>query len=648
MLDQNPKDTLEELAASIKAARRDFAKLFEDQSTRRDPRNAAPLHVLVMKAALLQGSADLALNDHFAFLTALRHASAHGWLKEFLAALATARFLKPKGEGVDKLVTTITTAFELEATQNPHNGYADPLEFARSIHLAARRVCNIMINDKVAGTGFLVGPQAILTNWHVVRTLFDKGKLKSDALKDLKVRFNNLAGMNPANQGDQFYPVCEIEHWSEAYGNEYVGKEIRNPKEFPWSTQPEHLDYALLRVQEAIGLMRGSYRLMPDKKPKIGAFFELVHHPGQFALKVSQGEFICFTNSTTQVRVDHTANTQRGSSGGLCLQRDELTNTWLAVAIHQAARKTEKPAAGAADGKTTTTINQAVPLYKIAPKIAETAKVIKGFVPLHKLTRPRDLSMLNAPVFGRLDFQKRIVEAATGEIRIICVRVPPTALGASPRRRGITFSHDILRSMLPAEEHVLIDISAGEVPTDARAFAKHILDKLEMPGEADANISLPHPEHVHTTAYISDHLIKAFSARLESAARGRKIWIVIDDLHKVEVPDMSGRWFLEELYRSIASIPSLRIVLLGTTRDLTFLSATQVGTERLDSPPDQIQIRAWLERRIGSNLAVDPQILDFLSNLPFALANPQHDITGEVARIVRTHFDAILPAAGDT
>jgi hypothetical protein len=39
--------------------------------------------------------------------------------------------------------------------------------------LVEGRVCRVEIDSNAAGTGFLVGPDAILTNYHVVRTVLD-------------------------------------------------------------------------------------------------------------------------------------------------------------------------------------------------------------------------------------------------------------------------------------------------------------------------------------------------------------------------------------------------------------------------------------------------------------------------------------------
>ena len=35
------------------------------------------------------------------------------------------------------------------------------------------RVCRVEINNRAAGTGFLVGPEAVMTNWHVVKNVIE-------------------------------------------------------------------------------------------------------------------------------------------------------------------------------------------------------------------------------------------------------------------------------------------------------------------------------------------------------------------------------------------------------------------------------------------------------------------------------------------
>ena len=221
------------------------------------------------------------------------------------------------------------------------NSFLNPLEFMKSLGENVYRVCQIR-SDEEKGTGFLIGPDLILTNYHVVKSMID-GDERSE---DLVITFDYLAlpdgrtidkGIEIGLHKDwliDFSPYSEYDMISEPSGN---------PK-------PDELDYALIKLEKKVGEApigsnpavgaqpRGWVRL-PKKKYKFKPETPLIilQHPGGREMKIAMSHNGVLKTNSNNTRVRYKTNTEPGSSGSPCYNQD-----WELVAIHHSGDPNKK------------------------------------------------------------------------------------------------------------------------------------------------------------------------------------------------------------------------------------------------------------------------------------------------------------------
>jgi len=240
---------------------------------------------------------------------------ANGMLDELLAG-ALARV--PRNPALRKFALEVSLtsdsppAGRLEAMVLQDVPFQDVARWRDRMTKAERCVCRVEIPENSgAGTGFLVGPRVVLTNWHVAK-LIQKGGIQPHASG---VRFDYAAMTNGvAVGGGRFY----------RFADNYL-----------IDSSPEtELDYAFLRVEgepgnepiEAERAARG-WLTPVHHNFQVGEIPLILQHPLASPLKISAGT-ITAINSLHQ-RVTYTANTQRGSSGS-----PVFTLGWDLIALH--------------------------------------------------------------------------------------------------------------------------------------------------------------------------------------------------------------------------------------------------------------------------------------------------------------------------
>ncbi|MEL7334920.1 MAG: trypsin-like peptidase domain-containing protein, partial [Planctomycetota bacterium] len=169
----------------------------------------------------------------------------------------------------------------------------------QSLLSAFPSVCAVMVDGRHAGTGFLVGPRQVMTNWHVflsassmpgtIRCVFDySGENKLDACPSLPVDMHQLLAVN---------------------GN---GEKA--------SSRSDRLDYAVLQLSRAVDPSRAPFKLSAQH-PTDKDMLVILQHPG-----IQQGDIV--VPSPLQIsagavrdvnphsrRIAYTAKTAQGSSG---------------------------------------------------------------------------------------------------------------------------------------------------------------------------------------------------------------------------------------------------------------------------------------------------------------------------------------------
>jgi hypothetical protein len=179
-------------------------------------------------------------------------------------------------------------------------------------------VCRVEMPEGTGiGTGFLVGPSAILTNWHVAKILEQKNLRPEQA----GVRFDYATGPDGITvPAGQFYPFAA-----------------------DWlidSSLEIDLDFAVMRVTSEPGTQKdaqtGESRGWLDYSPHefvIGEIQLILQHQLAAPLNLSAGIVTAVNN--LHKRVTYTANTMGGSSGS-----PVFTLGWRVVALHHCGQRT--------------------------------------------------------------------------------------------------------------------------------------------------------------------------------------------------------------------------------------------------------------------------------------------------------------------
>lgn len=271
-------------------------------------------------------------------------AQRQGWHLDLLRA---ARESRPRHPGLIALARELGAApestpgkAELEKMIQGTNSFLDVATWREKIGAIEGRVCRVEIGDRPEGTAFLLGPNAVLTNYHVVEPVIEgqDGLDPGDVI--LRFDYKRLGGGAQIHAGQEIRLQTGIGDWlldSSRYSD--VDLEL-DPK--PGDPGPEELDYALLQLEgepgyEPIGKnaepgapARGWISLPQTEHP-----FEpdtplfIVQHPRGAALKLALDTDAVIGLYGAGRRVRYRTNTEPGSSGSPVFDQN-----WNLVALH--------------------------------------------------------------------------------------------------------------------------------------------------------------------------------------------------------------------------------------------------------------------------------------------------------------------------
>jgi V8-like Glu-specific endopeptidase len=182
-------------------------------------------------------------------------------------------------------------------------------------------VCQILFRGDAIGTGFLVTPNRVISNWHVFE--YPQSGAALGPLSEYAVRFDYRAaeGKAPASNGK----IVAIDTAS--------GYLAKSPK--------SELDYVLVQLTEKPGddqltadLKRGwlrpSSRTLQELEPVL-----VLQHPRGRTLELAIGPVVGWVDQRKDEIYAHWANTDEGSSGSPC-----FSCKWELVALHHRADPT--------------------------------------------------------------------------------------------------------------------------------------------------------------------------------------------------------------------------------------------------------------------------------------------------------------------
>ncbi|MER9187062.1 trypsin-like peptidase domain-containing protein [Mesorhizobium australicum] len=544
-----------------------------------------------------------AVDDRAAFAAAFEQAKDKGFLGSLVAYLAELRYLDD--DALMLLPQDAGQIFTPQGMTKAMTALVDTGKMVRGLSEAARRVCLVQVGgaQPSQGTGFLVGPQTVLTNWHVVHSLIDAstGKAKPGSVQNLTCSFDFIGAYGKATH-------AAVEDWLVEWSPMTPGA-----AGYPDMTKhkPDTLDFCVIRLKGAPGRMRNWYDLAKAVVPQLpvpgsGAparpFF-VVQHPG--GLVQHTGVTSDFTvNPAKAYEFHHQAPTIAGSSGGICLDaKFEL------VALHQGELK---------NNKDVFLTNVAISATVIAARASNAAASIVAQDDL--LWRLNDRSA----VIGRTGtIDKALAMNRPGAAK-------PFLLVRGAAQSGKSFTRELIEHRLEYSSRIVIRIDGDKLPASGRQLAMTVLGQAgstesdKLPILAGAGTT---PVATYRGTFMSD-FSRLLRDGLPKDGQGVAplIWLVIDRLREETVTPSDAENFLEALY--VTALPEIRFVLIGLKGSLPQVDQAKVEAEDLLDPrtPSLDEVKVYLQCLFAErNIAPLLGELDRLATIALATARDLPD-----------------------
>jgi hypothetical protein len=321
------------------------------------------LHTAIMDAYSSAGDLDLTLRARVGVmlpavtsllkampaivLDVIGDAEDRNWTADLLVAARASRPDNAKLLAVAQqfgLATSTPPRRDLELRISEANGFLNVVQWREGLARAEGQVCRIefdLPNGGVdaRGTGFLVGSEVVMTNYHVMERIYDKPALAPQV--GLRFDFKRRADGVAVEAGAVFRLADDWDLDKSPYSP------LDTKVDPPGAPGPDELDYALLRLAEPAGDLPISGGTGPEvgapprgwlTVPSDGHDFKA--RPALFILQHPDGrplELAIDTNAVTATvpsagpatRVRYRTNTEPGSSGSPCFDAN-----WNVVALH--------------------------------------------------------------------------------------------------------------------------------------------------------------------------------------------------------------------------------------------------------------------------------------------------------------------------
>jgi hypothetical protein len=275
--------------------------------------------------------------------TVIRTAEMEGWTNELVHAAHDAN----PGNPMMKRFTAQYVRFQgatptLEKIIQKSNSFLDVATWRTKLERVERQVCSIEIAGDHFGTGFLIGHDLVMTNYHVIEDLL--GNAPKFRPQQVRVRFDfkKTEDGTTLNDGVRYRVVdgnwlVDAAPYSEAEGK----------NNFDTLPAANELDYAVLRVashengattpgNEPVQGSRDKRRgwiQFPEQPVSFtpGAPLFILQHPNKEPLKMALATDSVIGLNSNCTRLRHKTNTEPGSSGSACFD-----SNWDLVALHHA------------------------------------------------------------------------------------------------------------------------------------------------------------------------------------------------------------------------------------------------------------------------------------------------------------------------
>ncbi len=455
---------------------------------------------------------------------------------------------------------------EVQSIRNKIEPFLDSQIFFDTMPATRYRVCAIVIDEKIEGTGFLIGPDLVMTARHVVDKVLKRvdGDAGGPLLKDVEAPgsetrlacvFDYLGlpvdefPLDPAPAGLVIAEVAPqwLEWSSEKHPRDGVGHRFPAPPDVK-----RLFDCAIIKLARPIGELatdrsggriRGWLRLeegLEDLTP--GQNLAMLQYPDGIPQAFDKGRYQAAAGGMT--RLWYALDTEGGSSGAPCFD-----SQCRVVAFHNAGKPNQPE-----PGIDTAELNQGVALASLISALPQALRerLKAADAPQSALWSVAGETGDNHPLLGRKALRGWI-ESMSGRApakRVIVVEEAESNRAVG--RSGKSFSTRILRALVRGRPGLVVEYEAHRIRDLApEAF---LADLAAQIGLNPAEFPMP-PKPVELRqdtrwwandlpnwfALLVEEWAKrsGFTAREQNATTGDSdevvmapIWIVIDDIHK--------------------------------------------------------------------------------------------------------------------
>lgn len=197
----------------------------------------------------------------------------------------------------------------------------DVLQWSALLMRQTCRVCRVELDGVALGTGFLVGPAAVLTSHHVVRDAI-AARISGAALTFLFDYWK--AGTGASAVGTR---IAARPTWTQWHVDSSPPLSRSEEHTGAAETRPDRLDHAVIALDQTIGNapvasggpIRGWIEI-PSRPPAltVGMPIAILHHPRTTPIKLTLDTRGLQQVNAQRTRIRYTTNTDAGSSGSPC------------------------------------------------------------------------------------------------------------------------------------------------------------------------------------------------------------------------------------------------------------------------------------------------------------------------------------------